>query len=50
MATMWGAPEYPVIFTGHPIGSLTSTQLRERAETLVDQVVSVLTQGSLAPQ
>ncbi len=45
MAAMWGAPDYPVIFTGHPIGSLTREQLQERAETLADQVVSVLTLG-----
>ena len=29
MAAMWEAPNYPVIFTGHPIGSLTAAQLRE---------------------
>ena len=49
MAAMWGAPNYPVIFTEHPIGSLTAAQLRERAKTLVEQVVSVLTHGSLTP-
>ena len=48
MATMWGAPNYPVIFTEHPIGSLTSAQLRQRAEAIVGEVVSVLTQGSPA--
>ena len=47
MAAMWGAPDYPVIFTGHPIGSLTREQLRERAETLADQVASVLTLGEV---
>jgi hypothetical protein len=47
MATMWGAPSYPVIFTEHPIGSLTGEQLRERAETIVVQVVSVLTKGTV---
>ena len=48
MAAMWGAPDYPVIFTGHPIGSLTREQLRERAEALADQVVAVLTLGETA--
>ena len=42
MAKMWGAPDYPTIFTQHPIGTLTREQLRQRAEVLAPQVVSVL--------
>lgn len=43
MATMWGAPEYPVIFTPHPIAPLDSKRLRARAEEMMGQIVSILT-------
>ena len=42
MAKMWGAADYPTIFTAHPIENLTREQLRSRAEELAPQVVSVL--------
>ena len=42
MAKMWGAPDYPTIFTEHPIENLTREQLRRRAEELAPLVVSVL--------
>ena len=42
MAQMWGAPDYPTIYTQHPIENLTREQLRSRAEELVPQVVRVL--------
>ena len=45
MARMWGAPDYPTIFTEHPIENLTREQLRERADGLAAQVVQVLTLG-----
>ena len=40
---MWGAPDYPVIFTEHPIAPLNREQLRARAEETIDQIVSILT-------
>ena len=43
MAQMWGAADYPTIFTAHSIESLTREQLRSRAQGLAAQVVSVLT-------
>ena len=43
MASMWGAPDYPVIYTAHPVGGLDRRAVRSRAEELVDQVVAVLT-------
>ncbi len=43
MAQMWGAPDYPLIFTEHPISHLTREQLRQRAEEMMDQVVTILT-------
>ena len=42
MAKMWGAPDYPTLFTEHPIENLTREQLRLRAEELAPQVVRVL--------
>ncbi len=43
MATMWGAPDYPVIFTEHPIDTLDKAQLRARAEAMLAQIVAVVT-------
>jgi hypothetical protein len=45
MAQMWGAPDYPTIYTQHPIENLTREQLRSRAEELAPQVVRVLLGG-----
>ena len=42
MAQMWGAPDYPTIYTQHPIENLTREQLRSRAEELAPQIVRVL--------
>ena len=42
MAKMWGAPDYPTIFTPHPIENLSREQLRARAEELAPLVVQVL--------
>ena len=40
---MWAAPDYPVIFTKHPVAGLTREQLRARAEEMMGQIVSILT-------
>ena len=45
MAMMWGAEGYPIIYTRHPIAELTKPQLRERAESMMEQIVSILTGG-----
>ena len=42
MAGMWGAADYPVIYTPHPIGNLDREGVRRRAEELVDQVVAII--------
>jgi hypothetical protein len=47
MASMWGAQDYPLIFTKHPISHLTREQLRVRAEEMLAQVVSILTGATL---
>ena len=43
MAKMWGAPDYPTLYTPHPIENLNREQLRARAESLAAEVVAVLT-------
>ena len=43
MAKMWGAPDYPTIFTQHPIENLSRQDLHARAEELAPIVVRVLT-------
>jgi hypothetical protein len=43
MAKMWGAPDYPTIFTEHPIENLSREQIHRRAEKLATEVVRVLT-------
>ena len=43
MASMWGAEDYPIIFTSHPIAHLTRDQLRQRAEEMLDQIIGILT-------
>ena len=43
MASMWGAPDYPVIFTEHPIDTLDKGQLRDRAEAMLAQIVAIVT-------
>ena len=42
-AEICGNPQYPFVVVPHPIGSLTATELRERAKTAVQQVVDILT-------
>jgi hypothetical protein len=43
MAEMWGAPDFPLIFTSHPIDHLSREQLRQRAEAMLDEIVAILT-------
>lgn len=43
MASMWGAAEYPILYTRHPIAGLTQEQLHERAESMMNQLVRIVT-------
>ncbi len=43
MAGMWGAADYPTIYTSHPVGGLDRETIRRRAEDLLAEVVAVLT-------
>ncbi|GAA2353144.1 UGSC family (seleno)protein [Saccharopolyspora halophila] len=46
MAEMRGEPDYAHITTEHPVAILTEQQVRERAEGVVGDVVSLLTAAS----
>ena len=48
MASLWGAADFPLIFTPHPIASLTREQLRQRAQEMLDQIVAILTETVVA--
>jgi hypothetical protein len=43
MASMWGVPDYPILFTAHPMSPLTRAQLRARAEAILEPMVAILT-------
>ena len=45
-AAICGNPDYPFVVVPHPIGSLTPTELRERAQLATPQVVEILTRES----
>ncbi len=42
IANLGGMPDYPFALIQHPIGSLTSAQIRERAVEAAPQVISSL--------
>ena len=44
-ATVWGVPDYPVIYMPHPLSTLTDAELQEQAQRLVGTVVRVLLTG-----
>lgn len=44
-ATVWGVPEYPVIYMPHPLSTLSEEEIRAQAQRLADQVVRVLLTG-----
>ncbi|MFW6203752.1 MAG: UGSC family (seleno)protein [Actinomycetota bacterium] len=44
MAEMRGAPDYSYVVTEHPVAVLTEEQVRQRAEKLLPEVVSLLTE------
>ncbi len=48
MARLWGAEDYPIIFTKHPISQLSPEETRRRAKVIAPQVVAVLTGPGLA--
>ena len=45
MAALQGAPGYRYVTTPHPLAVLTPEQVRERAEAVLPEVVSLLVGG-----
>ena len=43
MATMWGAPDYPIVITAHPIAPLTKEQIRDRVTMALSDIIEILT-------
>lgn len=46
-ATVWGVPNYPVIYMPHPLSTLPETALQEQAQHIAKQAVQILLTGSL---
>jgi hypothetical protein len=44
-ATVWGVPDYPVIYMPHPLSTLTEDEIQAQARRLADQIVRVLLTG-----
>ena len=44
-ATVWGVPDYPVIYMPHPLSTLTEDEIQTQARRLADQIVRVLLTG-----
>jgi hypothetical protein len=44
-ATVWGVPDYPVIYMPHPLSTLTEGEIQVQAQRMADQVVRVLLMG-----
>jgi hypothetical protein len=47
-ATVWGVPDYPVIYMPHPLSTLADAELQAAAQSLAEQVVHVLLTGQVA--
>ena len=43
MAAMWGAADYSVVFTEHPVAGLSWPQLTARVDQLIEEVEAILT-------
>ena len=50
MATTWGLPEFRFLMMPHPIANLTPTQLDQRAEAILPEVVRLLLEGQAHPR
>jgi hypothetical protein len=46
-ATVWGVPDYPVIYMSHPLSTLTDAEIQAAAQRLAEQVVGVLLTGQV---
>ena len=46
-ATVWGVPEYPVIYMPHPLSALNDDEIQAQAQQLVAQAVNILLTGKV---
>jgi hypothetical protein len=46
-ATVWGVPDYPVMYMPHPLSTRTDEELHAQAQRLARQVVQVLLTGGV---
>lgn len=46
IARMMGVPDYPFVVLDHPLGSLTASQVAERARSAYEQAVTLLTEAA----
>lgn len=46
-ATVWGVPEYPVIYMPHPLSTLNDDEIQAQAQQLVAQAVSIVLMGKV---
>jgi hypothetical protein len=46
-ATVWGVPDYPVIYMPHPLSTLSDAEIEAQAQRLAGQVVHVLLTGQV---
>jgi hypothetical protein len=44
-ASVWGVPDYPVIYMPHPLSTRTDDEIQAEAQRLAEQVVRVLLTG-----
>jgi hypothetical protein len=44
-ATVWGVPDYPVIYMPHPLSTLSDDEIQAGAQRLAEQVIRVLLTG-----
>jgi hypothetical protein len=44
-ASVWGVPDYPVIYMPHPLSTRTDGEIQSEAQRLAEQVVRVLLTG-----
>jgi hypothetical protein len=47
-ATVWGVPDYPVIYMPHPLSTRADDEMQAEAQRLAEQVVHVLLTGRVA--
>lgn len=47
-ASVWGVPDYPVIYLPHPLSTRTDEEIQVGAQLLAEQVVRILLTGRTA--